>query len=73
MTYQESALYSLMQERRFSYGCCLVALNLLKGHPQATNEMLLFITDHKRLSEKRLTEELGRICREYEIDVSTTT
>lgn len=56
-----------MQERRYSHGCCSATLQLLSGHKQAVNDMLLFVTDRK-VSEKRFIEELGRVCHEYGIE-----
>lgn len=66
MTHLESALYAAMQERGYSDGFCVVALHLLGGNSPALREMLLFMTDRK-VSEKRATEELGRICRDFSI------
>ena len=66
MTHLESALYAAMQEKGYSDGFCVVALHLLGGNNAALREMLLFITDRKA-SEKRATEELGRICRDFSI------
>ena len=66
MTHLQSALYAAMQEKGYSDGFCVVALHLLGGNNAALREMLLFITDRK-VSEKRATEELGRICREFGI------
>lgn len=66
MTHLESALYAAMQEKGYSDGFYVVALHLLGGNNAALREMLLFITDRK-VSEKRATEELGRICRDFSI------
>ncbi len=67
MTRTEQALYAAMQERRYSHGCCVVALHLLSGHMDAAREMLLYVTDGKP-SERRFTEKLADICRQYGIE-----
>ena len=67
MTLTEQALFAAMQERRYSHGCCVVALHLLSGHREAERDMLLYVTDVKP-SEKRFTEKLADICRQYGIE-----
>ena len=69
LTHTEQALYAAMQERRYSHGCCLVALQLLSGHKEAIREMLLYVTDG-RPSEKRFTEKLGSVCEQYGIELT---
>ena len=67
MTHSEQALFAAMQERRYSHGCCVVALHLLSGHREAIRDMLLYVTDGKP-SEKRFTEKLAEVCGRYGIE-----
>ena len=68
MTHSEQALFAAMQERRYSHGCCVVALHLLSGHREAIRDMLLYVTDGKP-SEKRFTEKLAEVCGRYGIEL----
>lgn len=55
-----------MQERRYSHGCCAVAIHILAGHREAVQEMLLYVT-YGKPSERRFTEKLAEVCARYGI------
>ena len=73
MTFLEKSLYQAMQEKRFSYGCCVAAMTLLAGNNAAVRDALLYLTDRNRVSEKAFIAQVARLCQEYGINPNDKT
>ena len=61
MTGNEQALLAQMQDRGYSHGLCVTALQILSQSKQAVSDMLAYIYDEQP-SEEEFIAEIARIC-----------
>lgn len=61
MTTKEQALYTLMEERGYSYGLMQTAIHLLGPSKEALDDMIVFIEDGQP-SEEEVIRRMAALC-----------
>lgn len=61
MTAKEQALYSMLEEHGFSYGCIMTSMHILMQSKEAQDMVMDYLYDNHP-SEKKFVAYLAEIC-----------
>ena len=67
MTFNEQALFGMMQDLGYSHGLCITALQILSQDRLAVSEMLAYLYEEQP-SEEAFIKEIARICETYHLN-----